>query len=261
MTKIEVHYVDHMGNDLRTVDAARVSMKKRSEWCYKYNDAWGSKIPASHFETHPIAEDNYVLCLSDRDEKLIDYLGKHHHKSPFNHNALTVYVKAPIFVVRQLVKHEYLVMNEVSRRYVDDAVEFYMPEAWRERAPNKKQGSGEGTIDLSKLSFSGDGTVHESGWEPSLQDDVANSLEYSFNVYASLLTAGVAPEQARMVLPQSLMTEFFWSGFLGAWAKMVNLRDHDDAQYETRLVAQQVDRIARELWPHSWEALRKYNVK
>lgn len=248
MTSIEVHYVDHMGHDIRTVDAARVSMKKRSDW-----------------EKHAYAETEYgpaySYSLSDKDAKLIDYLGRHHHKSPFNHNALTVYVKAPIFVARQLVKHEYLPMNEVSRRYVDDEIEFYMPKAWRERAANKKQGSGEGTVDISKLSYTGDGPLHESGWEPSLLEDVESAIQFSCNVYESLLKANVAPEQARMVLPQSLMTEWYWTGFLGAWAKMVNLRDHDDAQYETRLVAQQVDRIARELWPHSWEALRKYNVR
>lgn len=229
-TSMEVQYIEHMGHDLRTVDAARVSMKKRSEWeSVAVDTDYGAA---------------YLAELSERDQRLIDYLGRHHHKSPFNHNAMTLYIKAPIFVARQLVKHEYLVMNEVSRRYVDDELEFYVPEYWRERAPNKKQGS----LDVP---------VSHHGMPVWYED----ALREALGVYRSMLSVGVAPEQARMVLPQSLMTEFYWSGFLGAWAKMVNLRDHPDAQAEAREVALQVDAIARDLWPHSWEALREYNVK
>lgn len=226
-SQIEVRYIDHMGDDLRTVDAARVSMKKRSEW----------EKPGTA-DSDPI--------LSQKDAKLIDYLGRHHHKSPFNHNALTVYVKAPIFVARQLVKHEYLPMNEVSRRYVDDELEFYEPEAWRERATNKKQGSG-GPLDDFKSA------ILYRMQEESHQDSMYR--------YQYALDLGLAPEQARAFLPQDLMTEWFWTGFLGAWAKMVNLRDHPDAQQEAREVALKVDAIAKDLWPHSWEALRKYNVR
>src|SRR5690606_5048273 len=177
-----------MGDDLRTADAARVSMKKRSEW----------EKPGTE-GSDPI--------LRQKDARLIDYLGRHHHKSPFNHNALTVYVKVPIFVARQLVKHEYLVMNEVSRRYVDDELEFYKPEAWRERAANKKQGSG-GPLDDFKSSL--------------LYRMQEESHQDSMYRYQYALDLGLAPEQARAFLPQDLMTEFFWSGFLGAWAKMVN---------------------------------------
>lgn len=238
-SQMEVHYIEHMGDDLRTVDAARVSMKKRSEWEFEYYETvnYGGPFDAR--------EARYVL--SDKDAKLIDYLGRHHHKSPFNHNALTVYVKAPIFVARQLVKHEYLPMNEVSRRYVDDELEFYVPEVWRKRAPNKKQGSLDEPVGASDWTC--------PNWE-------SNSARIrAVEAYKELLTLGVAPEQARMVLPQSLMSEWFWTGTLGAWAKMVNLRDHPDAQQETREVALMVDAIAKDLWPHSWEALRKYNVR
>lgn len=232
MSSIEVKYIDHMGHDLRTVDAARVSMKKRSDWEQVHKDTeYGAA---------------YGLALSEKDQRLIDYLGRHHHKSPFNHNALTVYVKAPIFVARQLVKHEYLIINEISRRYVDDEIEFYIFPEWRERATNKKQGSGEPVDEHTARELNG------------IQDE---NQYCCLQRYKEALRLGVAPEQARALLPQDIMTEFFWTGFLGAWAKMVNLRDHPDAQQETREVALKVDAIAKDLWPHSWEALRKYNVR
>lgn len=132
-------------------------------------------------------------------------------------------------------KHAYLRMNEVSRRYVDDKPEFYTPDVWRGRSKDKKQGS-EGEVDLT-------------GAQPIA------AMVYLQRVYADLIQKGVAPEQARMVLPQSMMTQWWWSGSQDAFANMVNLRNKPDAQYETRLVAQQIDNLLSGVWPVSWRAL------
>ena len=215
---IEVTYVDHMGSDLSVVNAARVSFGKKSDW-----------LPRVH--------NGEVKVLSAKDCRLIAYLAKHKHKSPFNHTFATFHVKAPIFVARQLQKHEYMPWNEISRRYVDDEPEFYTPTNWRGRSEDKKQGS--------------------SG---EIFTDVSPNYAYTAarETYRNLLMDGVAPEQARMVLPQSMMTEWYWSGTLHAFEKMCGLRLKDDVQEETRQVAEAIEDFMMELYPTSWEALRMY---
>ena len=218
---IEATYIDSMGSDLSVVNAARVSFGKKSEW--EWVDAgvrcfWGEE---SHQK------------LSDRDTKLIRYLAKHRHISPFGHCFASFHVKAPIFVARQLVKHKFLRWNEISRRYVDDEPELYTPYAWRGRSADKKQGS-EGVVNV--------GDWGSSGWA-------------ALKAYKDLLAHGVAPEQARMELPQSTMTEWYWSGSLDAFADMCNLRCKPDTQAETREVADQISEKMKELFPVSWEAL------
>jgi len=216
---IEVKYIDHMGSDLSVVNAARVSFGKESEW---------------EQQVHPSGDyaDN---ILSDRDTNLIKYLAKHKHMSPFGHSFASFHVKAPIFVARQLVKHKFLRWNEISRRYVDDEPEFYVPDVWRGRSADKKQGS--------------DGVV-----QTFVQDwDTYNP---SLKLYTELLEDGVAPEQARMVLPQSMMTEWYWSGSLDAFADMCNLRCKPDTQAETREVANKVSNFMSCSFPVSWEALK-----
>ena len=217
---IEATYIDHMGNDLTIVNSARVSFGKKSDWIQRV------------YSGEP-------QLLHNKDIKLIHYLAKHNHKSPFNHVFTTFHVKAPIFVARQLVKHEYMPWNEISRRYVDSDPKLYYPDEWRGRSSDKKQGS-EGVVKV-------DGRV-------ALGSVMNNCLE----LYYDLLKLGVAPEQARMVLPQSTMTEWYWSGSLYAFAKMCGLRLQDDAQYETRLVAEQIEDVMMKLYPVSWEALRMY---
>lgn len=245
--QIQVTYLNHMGDDLTTVNAARVSFNKSSDWETSCSLCGLSGADISACVRSHMDQGDSIPCtldhLSVRDQRLIEYLGRHGHDSPFNHNALSVHVKMPIFVARQLVKHEYLVLNEISRRYVDDKPEFYWPETWRKRAEDKKQGSS-------------DEHVHHQG----LPEWYDNALTESIIAYRTMLKAGVAPEQARMVLPLSTMTEWHWTGLLSAWAKMVNQRIQPDTQYETRLVAQQVDKIASHLWPHSWKALRSMNL-
>jgi thymidylate synthase (FAD) len=210
---IKATYIDHMGNDLTVANAARVSFGKTSEM---EDDPWGPPK------------------LKAKDDKLIRYLAKHKHISPFGHCFASFHVKAPIFVARQLVKHKFLRWNEISRRYVDDEPEFYVPEVWRGKSEDKKQGS-EGKTDTLV--------------SPHYAYDTAR------NTYILLLEDGVAPEQARMVLPQSMMTEWYWSGSLDAFADMCNLRCKSDTQAETREVAKQIDHKMIELFPVAWDAL------
>tara|TARA_R110001599_G_scaffold2217_1_gene11813 strand:- start:125 stop:772 length:648 start_codon:yes stop_codon:yes gene_type:complete len=174
--------------------------------------------------------------LEDKDRKLIHYLAEHKHTSPFGHCFASFHVKAPIFVARQLVKHKFLRWNEISRRYVDSEPEFYWPTAWRGRSLDKKQGSA-GTVSIDEIS-------------------IKNDFHLGIDVYNRLLDDGVCPEQARMVLPQSTMTEWYWSGSLDAFADMCNLRCTGDTQYETRLVANQICDSMKKLFPVSWFALR-----
>ena len=219
---IEVTYIDHMGNDLSVVNAARVSFGKKSK-----------------LECIDMVKGKFVL--NNKDAKLINYLAKYKHKSPFNHSFVTFHVKAPIFVARQLVKHEYMPWNEISRRYVDSEPEFYVPDEWRGRSEDKKQGS--------------DGVITDI--DPRVADYMVVGAKQD---YKYLLGKGVSPEQARMVLPQSMMTEGYWSGTLYAFAKMCQLRCAKDTQQESREVAMQVSEYMEKLFTASWDALWEYGT-
>jgi thymidylate synthase (FAD) len=223
MSSIKATLKDHMGSDITTVNSARVSFGKTSQpvaWMeYDYED--GSRCG------------DLIAVLDERDTKLVKYLAKHNHTSPFGHAFASFHIKAPIFVARQLVKHKFLRWSEVSRRYVDDEPEFYVPDVWRGRSADKKQGS--------------DGVV-----------EGITTKEYNevcLDVYEQMIIAGVAPEQARMILPQSTMTEWIWSGSLDAFASMCILRCKNDTQYESRVVADQISEKMGELFPVSWSAL------
>jgi thymidylate synthase (FAD) len=203
---IEVTLVDHMGSDLNVVNAARVSFNK------------------------------HVDFMSSGDTKLISYLARHKHFSPFNHAFITCRVKAPVFVARQLVKHKFMPINEVSRRYVTSEPEFYFPPYFRAKAENVKQGS----------SFE------------EVRDQMANvvvTIHKALKTYEELLDAGVCAEQARMVLPQNMMTEWYWSGTLGAYADMLKLRLDPHTQYESRIVAEKIKELIMPLFPVSLAAL------
>ena len=214
---MKVTLVDHMGSDLSVVNAARVSFAKTSDW---------DSIP-------DVGEVEGYLKVDD--ERLIKYLAKHDHWSPFGHASMQFHIKAPVFVARQLVKHQVgLVWNEVSRRYVDTEVEFCEPTEWRLAAEDKKQGSSDETVEYS----------------------VYPAHVFAKECYENMLKRGIAPEMARMVLPQSMMTEWYWSGTLMAFARVCNLRCKPDAQVETQMVANQIDKLAEGLFPTSWKALR-----
>ena len=362
---IQVTLIDHMGSDLSVVNAARVSFNKESEY---------DLIKGPSDSTF---EDSGKLALKESDAKLIRYLAKHKHFSPFNHSFITMRIKAPIFVARQLVKHRFMPWNEVSRRYVEEDVELYFPEYWRKKADNVKQGSSDEKVNpvferghcgycgsqfLSKspnqkycsvncqanhyrerhpfetkwtrwkasaksrgLEF----TINEDslewprycpylGCELNYQSDdkadnvasldridsskgyiegnvqiisslankmkndanrdnliefarsvlaihagilvpnesgISQSYEQSLIMYNNLLAQGVCPEQARMFLPQGVMTEWIWSGTLGAWCDMLRLRLDPHTQYESRIVAQKAREIIEPLFPVSVKAL------
>lgn len=220
VSNMKVEFIDKMGSDLSVVNAARVSFDKVSE----LNDD-GS--------------------LKSGDERLIAFLARENHWTPFGHASLSFHIKAPIFVARQLVKHTVgLVWNEVSRRYVASSPEFYIPTRWRRKNEDKKQGSHEDQfVDLSYSE------------EQALHDIVQASQE----LYENFLDIGVCAEQARMILPQNTMTEWYWSGSLHAFARVCNLRCKKDTQKETRDIADQIDAIAGEHFPISWKYLRSHN--
>ena len=207
---MEVNLLDSMGNDLSVVNAARVSFGKRSD------------------------------KFTDKDAGLIRYLARHKHKSPFNHVSLTFHLRMPLFVHAQFAKHEYIVTNTISRRYVDEPPDFYDVKGWRERASDKKQGSGHELPESDQLACD------------QMLSHVEQTALYS---YEWLLHLGVAPEQARMVLPQHTMTECVSSGFLGAWAKFCRLRLQSDAQKEIHDLAVGIDAMACRVAPVAWAAL------
>ena len=201
---MEVQLIDKMGSDLTVVNAARVSFGKNKE------------------------------VFEASDEKLISFLAKHNHWSPFAHCSLQFRIKAPIFVARQLVKHQVgLSWNEISRRYVDYEPEYYMPKNWRLRAEDKKQGSSNETIEY----------------------DIANTIKNANTTYNDMLAKGIAPELARMVLPQNMMTEWYWSGTLYAFSRVCNLRCAEDTQSETRTIADGIQEICAKEFPISWKEL------
>ena len=201
--------MDAMGDDLTVVNAARVSFAKEVEE------------------------------FGERDTRLIKYLARHNHWTPFAHVTATFRVQAPIFVARQLFKHVVgLVANEVSRRYVSDEPLFYQPEEWRGAPENAKQGS--------------DGVVADQGYCHAYHEDV---IRMATTAYYQLLKEGVAPEQARMVLPQSMMTEFIWTGSLAAFARVCKQRLSKDAQAETAVIAKDISDQLSGVAPVSWEVL------
>ena len=265
---MKVTYEDHMGSDLAVVNAARVSFKKKSDWQYNVVEHKGYDN-----EWYEINENPH---LKDSDKSLIKYLARgvtskdwdalikevaecncpesvveilNHirtlprHWSPFaNGGTIKLHIKAPIFVARQLFKHQagFNPPNEVSRRYVTEEPEFYVPEVWRKAAKDKKQGS----LD-EKATFDSWFVNDLEIFSPDILMDVC------VNYYNMLIEDGVCAEQARMVLPQSMYTEWVWTGNLYAWATLYNTRTKPDVQRETKEVAYQIGEIIEPLFPVS----------
>jgi len=223
---MNVELIDNMGSDLSVVNAARVSFDKGSDWNYWNDDGKVKKY------------------MKPKDVKLIEYLAKHKHWSPFSHPQLMFRIKAPIFVARQLGKHQVgLAWNEISRRYVDTTPEFFFPEVWRKYSEDKKQGSSNEIIDINPKN--------------QMVDPYESSVKTALWTYNYLLEKGVCPEQARMVLPQAAYTQWFWTGSLYAFSRICNLRMAKDSQEETREIAKGIDKHCKKLYPVSWEALRR----
>ena len=281
---MKVTYLDHMGDDLSVVNAAKVSFGKKSDWDRRLdhysedNDTGQWEAEGWEFWCDSTSGDVYRR-LSDKDKSLIQFLARgcttgewenlmwdtvrmgcvverydchetiddvgpllNHirrmpsHWSPFAHTAISLHLKMPIFVARQIMKHttgiEY---NEVSRRYVDSEPEFYEPKVWRKKADNVKQGSSD-----------------EAMPDPDILDYIMESIE---NLYSDMIFEGYAPEQARMILPQSMYTEVIMTGNLYAIANLYNQRIDPHAQKETQEIARQIGEIVEPLYPVSWAAL------
>lgn len=213
----KVEYCDHMGSDLSIVNAARVSFHKMS----------------TEFE--------------EQDAKLLKYLATHNHWSPFAHTAISLRIKCPIFVARQLGKHVVgLVWNEVSRRYVDEEPEFFFPDHWRGAAANVKQGSSSVIVELD---------VQSAYSEEGLIETPYELMRVANQVYLEMVRQGVAAEQARMILPQNMMTEFIWTGSLAAFSRVYKLRIDPHAQKEVQDIAVMLDEVINPLFPVGWKVL------
>lgn len=239
--KMIVEYIQHMGSDLTVVNAARVSFEKESE--------------AEDWEYLDLGQSSgdFVAVLNEKDQKLIKYLAKHNHWTPFGHCQVTFRIKAPIFVARQLGKHQVgMVWNEVSRRYVDTEPEFYEPDVWRKRAENVKQGSSDEVIPNDHLDSNLYAVCNDEGNGIHTPHELMLCAE---ETYQAMLDAGVCPEMARMVLPQSMYTEWYWTGSLAAWARVCKLRLDPHTQKETRDIAQVISNQMSIIFPVSWSAL------
>lgn len=232
VSNMEVSYRYHSGSDLEVVNAARVSFNKESTWEWWAQDGRGPVDASSHWD----GDFFNIQKLSDKDAKLISYLAKHNHWTPFAHNSITLRIKAPIFVARQAGKHQVgLVWNEVSRRYVDEEPEFFFPKEWRGRAENAKQGSS-GIVELKMCNAHG-------------------PVNYCLEIYTQMLKEGVAPEQARMILPQNMMTEWIWTGSLAAFTRICKLRLDPHSQQEIQELAGMIKEVVEPLFPVSFAAL------
>ena len=201
-----------MGDDLRPVNAARISFGNQKEE------------------------------LDDRDKRLINYLAKHQHYSPFEHCQLSVLIKCPLYTRSQLMRHRTFAYNEISRRYTTKDLEFYVPEVddIRKQSTDNKQCS--------------EGLVEKAEEMRSLIEITHNTTLITYN---TLIDAGVSREQARGVLPQNLMTEFYMTGNLRNWIHFLKLRLGKDAQKEAQYVAQGIEEIIKEKFPKSYKALMK----
>lgn len=220
---MKVELLDFMGTDLDVVNAARVSFDKESDWKREQN--WDGK---------------YKIYLTEKDEKLIGYLAKHNHWTPFAHASVKFRITMPIYVARQLAKHQVGgVANEVSRRYVSYTPVLDVPTAWRKSAENVKQGSSDELVQMT----------------PECQKRIYDTMEACLKLYNDLLCLGVCPEQARVVLPLCSETTWVWTGSLVFYARVCKLRLDPHAQKETRDVAEEISKHMAELFPVSWKAL------
>lgn len=238
---MQVEYVQHWGDDLIVVNAARVSFDKESDW-----EIIG--VEEIYDADSRTVEVHQVKGLNTKDTKLVYYLAREGHTSCFEHMGATLRLKVPIFIARQIQRHRTFSYNEISRRYVDNEPEFFWPDKWRKRAENVKQGSSD---EEAEWMYVGEEDYSNYDW---LHAQVGTLAEF----YKDMIENGVAPEQARMILPQNMYTEFYMTGNLRAWAHFLHLRLDQHAQKEVRDVAEKVEDILMPLFPVSVEALREH---
>ena len=226
MNKISVELMGHYGNDNVVANVARVSFA---------GEGW-MDLPEGYTE--------------EQRDRLIGYLAREYHTSPFRHNFISIRCKVPIFLSRQLMKHQAgLSWNEVSRRYVTSGLEFFEPDAWRAKPEGSiKQGSADREIRH----------LNNTQFLPSAYGDHVAQCE---KLYEQMIQSDVAPELARMVLPQSMQVEFIWSGNLLAFAHIYKLRAGKGAQGEAKDFAEQLDAIIRPLFPTAWDTITGLDAK
>lgn len=222
---IQVTYKDHMGSDLSVVNAARVSFGKERKALGYTSIGGGPSIPVIH----------------DTDKNLIKYLADHRHMSPFGHAFASFHCRVPLYVHAQLEKHKFLRVNTISRRYVDSTPDIYMPNPFRYKAKDKKQGST--------------GNANKAVMHDGFDQRLAEHMDQSKELYQEMIDRDIAPELARGWLPQATFTEFIWSGSLDAFSDMCKLRCANDTQLESRMVADEISMKMEELFPVSWESL------
>ena len=246
LEQIKIELIDSAGGDLSVVNSARVSFDKES----KYLEAWDydGLCPPEGFTEDDFYDLNIEKGMSgyrklkEGDVRLIKYLANHKHLTTFRHNFIQLRCHAPIFLARQLGKHQAgMTWSEVSRRYVDTPPEFYMPDEWR--------GRPDGSIKQGSVVINDHETLNRA------DDRYLRAVERTLDCYDGLLRDGVAPEMARMILPQSMMTSWYWTGNLLAFAHVYKERIAEGAQLEAQHFAKELDKIIRPLYPVSWDAL------
>lgn len=246
---IKVTHDDHMGDCIKPARMARGSMGRTTS----LNDDGSMKESDRRLLTmlaRGMGQDEYDKLVDDvmwasesgdigSVERLI-WKFRHNpaHTAPFGHNFLTVHFEAPVFVMRQIVKHKFLRLSEMSMRYVRGMPDYYKPESWRSVADDVKQGSGDPLLD-------------QEIWNEQIDDLYIEDMDN----YEADLDLDLCPEQARMFLRLCHMTQGYMSGSMDAWANLVIQRLDPHAQYETQLFARQVDSICSGIWPISWVAL------
>ena len=255
-TKLSVTYVNHMGNDKTVVNAARASFNKqdasenitdKDKNLLKFL-ARGYKSDAWEDLAHRIC---HISDIAEAKELMWELRTKAVHFAPFAHPQISLRISAPLAIARQLWKAHigavggdagYAAWSEESRRYLDDEPAVYIPDAWRKSAEDVKQGSSSETLDINPDIYSG--VLVNAKW-----------------AYRNLLDAGVAPEQARFFQLNSTVTTWTWTGSLMFFARVCHQRLDGDAQYEARILADQMAKIIAGLFPYSWEALLTGDIK
>lgn len=242
MTQIKAELLDSMGDDLAVVDAARVSFNKKSEWA-KFNctDCENAVQFACEEGCACIADGAQMQkTLKGPDKKLIEYLAKYDHWTPFAHTALKFRCSAPVPIRTQAFKHKIgMVENEESRRYISSTPEIFIPEFFRAKPEGSiKQGSA-GVHPMNNL----------------LLAEYETCVENCVSQYESMIAVGVCPEQARFILPQGAIVNWIWTGNLVSFANFYNKRTEATAQYEVKVLAESVGEKIKQLFPVSWEAL------
>lgn len=225
-----VRYVDHMGSDERIVEAARISYKSPSKG-------------------------------EEQDKKLIEYLYKNKHTSPFEMVKLTLNVKMPIFVMRQWVRHRMQNLNEVSARYTKLSDEFYIPKVWRLQDTSNKQGSIANDELNPELEFQDHNFIYDPLIKANINDAIINHNSNAYSLYESMIKSGIAREMARMVLPVNIYTEIYSCWDLKNLLHFITLREDSHAQAEIVEYAKAIKQILVELFPWTMEAYEKYKFQ